>query len=300
LAVSTADVDLQQGRPAQLWQLLGFTDAAGNHGYRVVLMASHASNPCQDEFEAMIRSNACDGFLLWAEQLTPDLRRLLLYHETPFVVLGDPGDEAIPQVDIDNYAYTYQSIEWLVKQGHRRIAIAEFADVRFGVDVPHIQKIRSAYFDAMRNLCGVQKEEWAPRSRSRHSSDRMNLLRGDDAPTAVVVPSVQDAYIWEATLRMNGLRIPDDLTLLCHLPSMEAIYVEPGIAYHAHDLRAMGMRAGELLIEWIESGTAPARRLLVPAMEPVWKELAAENDINQHQSDIASTNGGISRDSSLF
>lgn len=285
LAVSTASADLQLGRPAQLWQLLGMTDAAARHGYHLILMASQGVRPEPAEFDALIRSNACDGFVLFAEQLTPEIRETLQAANIPFVVVGDPGDETVPQVDIDNYQYAYDSVVWLHKQGHRRIGLAEFADVRAGTALPHIQKIRAGYAQAMADLeCGLDPA-WAPTKRSETSAERLAWVTGPDAPTALILPSAQDGFLWEATLRGNGISVPNDVALLCHIATMETMYIEPGIAYHTHDLRAMGDHAGQMLIDWIEAGKVPERKVLIRGTEPAWKLSSAEVE-------AIDTNGG--------
>jgi LacI family transcriptional regulator len=271
VAISTADASLQTGNPAQLWQLLGFTDAAAAHGYRVVLITSEAPTPSLEDFEGLVRSNACDGFCLFAEQLTPSIHGLLEHSGTPFVVLGDPGTTSVPQVDIDNYRYTYDSVRWLVEAGHQRIGLAEFADAPAGVDHPHLTKLRAGYFAAMRDFCGREEPAWAPTYRTRSAMERVEFVTGPDAPTAVIVAGLLDAVVWEAAFRSNGIRVPEDVALLCHIPTKESDYLEMGLAYHGHDLRAMGSQAGELLLEWIEQGQRSDRRLLIAPDPPKWR-----------------------------
>jgi DNA-binding LacI/PurR family transcriptional regulator len=277
LAISTADASLQSGSPTHLWQLLGFTDAAGAAGYRVVLMASTEVQPDAEDFESLLRSNAVDGFCLFAEQLTPPVRKALLTSGIPFVAVGDPGDESIPQVDIDNFAYTYESVKWLAEQGHRRIALAEFAEYEGGGAVPpHHAKIRAGYRAGMAHFCGGSEDAWEPTTRTKSTDERIAYVSGPDSPTAVILPSLLDTVVWEASFRAHGIRVPEDVTLLAHVSSMETVYLEPGLAYHAHDLRAMGHRAGRLLLSWIESGVSPASRILIPADPPQWRRLTTD------------------------
>lgn len=261
------------------------TDAAARHGYHLILMASRGVRPEAAEYDALIRSNACDGFILFAEQLTVEIRDTLQTANIPFVVVGDPGDETVPQVDIDNYQYAYDSVAWLVSQGHRRIGLAEFADLRAGTALPHIQKIRAGYAQALADLGCALDPAWAPTKRSESSAERLALVTGPNAPTAVILPSAQDAFLWEASLRGNGLSVPEDVALLCHIATMEIMYIEPGIAYHTHDLRSMGDHAAQMLIDWIESGKVPERKVLIRGTEPAWK-------LSSPEVEAIDTNGG--------
>lgn len=270
LAISTADVSLQEGRPPHLWQLLGFTDAAGIHGYRVVLMASPTTTPRIDDFENLVRSNACDGFCLYAEQLSAEIQALLEHAGVPYVVVGDPGDDRVPQVDVDNRQYAYDSVKWLAEQGHQRIAFAEFADPANGVDRPHLRRLRAGYFSAMHEYCNGFDPQWAPTTRTSSFDERVDFLKRTREITALILPGYLDIVNWEEAMDEVGLRCPQDITLLCHVPTMEVCYLKPGVAYHAHDLRQMGAVAGELLISSVEKGKGEPKRVLIPTVLPEW------------------------------
>lgn len=299
LAISTAVPALQAGNPAELWQLLGFSDAAAAHSHRVVLMTSSNAQPKLSEYEELIDSNACDGFALFAEQLTAPIHDLLRYAEVPYVVLGDPGVDAVPHVDIDNYRYAYESVRWLAERGHRRILFAEFADSAAGADRPFHRRLRAGYFDAMEEFCGGGEPEWAPTFRTQSSEERLAMLKGEAGCTAVILPGLLDAITWEAACRANGMRIPDDVDLLCHLSTMEVSYLEPGLAFHAHDLRGMGERAGELLIGWIENGLPSTRQVLINPSPPQRKEHATEYSFSSARNSEETVPTEVSRVPSL-
>lgn len=273
LAISTADASLQAGNPGQLWRILGFTDAAAEAGYRVVLMPSHQAVPDVKEMRRLLSANAVDGFCLFAEQFTPEIREALHEFEARYVILGDPGIDDEPQVDIDNFAYSYDSVRWLASLGHSRIALAEFADFPGGPGQPHHQKVISGYRAAMDVHCGGYREEWILKTRTTTAQERVQLIRGENPPSAVIVAGLFDGIIWDYSLRTNGIRVPEEAVILSYISTLESVYLEPGVAYHAHDLRKMGSEAGRLLIEWIETGSLRQNKVFVPAEPPAWREL---------------------------
>lgn len=282
LAVSASDPSLEQGRPSRLWELLGFTDAAGAGNCRVVLMPSSGPKPTPQEYESLIRSNACDGFLLFAEQLSKEILELLRSNDTPFIVVGDPGNDHVPHVDVDNFAYGKQSAQWLAEEGHQRIGLFEFADLVPAKPVPHIARIRAGYEEGLHEAGLSTETVLAPSVRSCSAEQRIALFNEAGRPDALILPGLTDAIVWRATLHSLGLRCPEDVVLLPHLSTMEIPYVEVGLAYHAHDLRALGRRAGSALLRWIEEGVPTTGRVLIPPETPGWRRSNSDPELSSN------------------
>lgn len=123
LGVSAADADWRHDRFERLAEIRGFIDVAAKHNFRVLVLPSSEDEARRDHFEELVRSKACDGFLLYAEQADENLYAYLGEHEVPFVVIGDPGDLDIPRVDHDNFSFMRDSVNWLAGEGRRRIAV---------------------------------------------------------------------------------------------------------------------------------------------------------------------------------
>jgi len=177
-------------------------------------------------------------------------------------VVGNPNDPTLPQVDVDNYWYAYRSVEWLHGLGHRRIG---FLYPKSGQ--PHVVELSAGYHDAVTLLCGRDDPHLRPGDRLHHK-ERAAFLTGPDAPTALIVNGLNDAMFWRSTIRAAGRAIAADVDILIHVETTEVPFLQPGDAYHAYDPALLGMRAGEMLIEWIDGKQPPALRILVPTLGP--------------------------------
>lgn len=290
LAISAADADLHQGHSGRLSEVLGLIEAAAPHQYRVLVLPSPAHRTDRRDLEALIHASGCDGFCIYAEQADAALYDLLREHEMPFVVVGNPGDPSLPQVDHDNYRYAYDSVAWLRAQGHTRIAFVEFVS---HTNQPYIGVLRRGYQDAMEALCGGYDPALDLLRADLPLKEQAEFVTGPAAPTALIVRELSNALRWETAIQSQGMRIREDIVLLPHMLQQELQFLPPGYAYHAHDPRAVGVRAGEVLIQWILDGKMPESVLpiLVAPLGPCWHCDAQESVCNSSSSIVPPLEG---------
>lgn len=264
LAISSADSDWQIGGRDRLAEVVGFVQGAAKRQYRVLIIASPEKQTDPHELDILIHSCACDGFCIYAEQAGPTLYNVLESNGTPFVVVGNPGDPKLPQVDQDNYRYAYHSVLWLREQGHVRIAF----NYPMSECQNHIKELRRGYQAAMERFCGGFDPEMIPQSYP-DLDERRRILQRPNPPTAVIVDGVNTLMDWKETVRAIGLRYPDDVAILVHLDPLEISYLRAGDAYHLHDPGIVGATAAEVLMRWIEERRPPGR-VLIPTAGPKW------------------------------
>ena len=272
IAVSAADVDWRVGRSGRQAELRGLIDAAAAHHYRVLVLPSPEHHTDRRQIETLIHAGGCDGILLYAEQAGAELYDFLRQHQMPFIVLGNPGDDALPQVDYDNHAMMSSSVCWLHEQGRRRIAWAGTA--RGDWKAPFMQVLLGGYRDAVTSLCGGCDPALLP-EQCASEEEILAFCRGPHAPDAVIVRGLSSALNWKMTLSLHGIRVRDDIALLAQIDTSELLHLEEGslrqgLAFLVHDPHQVGVRAGEALIQWI-GGTPPdPQRVLVRGPQPRW------------------------------
>ena len=265
--------------------LRGLVDAAAAHNYRVVVLPLHEGEAGSRQLEHLILDRVCDGVCLFSHQVGAPHLRALEKHPIPCVVIGDPGEcdwgdnhLRTARVDIDNYRYAWDSVAWLVAQGHRRIAYARSAgEVEHEMDAAlpsphqhHTYHLQRGFRDAMRELC----DEPNPHLLRYHGHGEAVEFARSGVATAVVVRYLHSALHWMMRLGTAGFKLPDDFTVLAQLESEEVmpIYLAGCLEYlaiHTRSHRELGATAGELLISWIR-GDVPPRTTLVATNEPRW------------------------------
>jgi DNA-binding LacI/PurR family transcriptional regulator len=186
----------------------------------------------------------------------------------PFVVLGNPGDLSLPQVDHDNYLYVYEAVAWLREQGHTRIGFTDFLPAAVQ---PFAFDLHRGYRDAMNGLCAGFDPAYILGPQAG-PAERLAFVQTPRAPTALIVRDWRGANAWRVVLQAHGVRVPQDITILAQVSITEWEYLEPGFAYQAHDPRSLGLRAGEMLLNSIETGLpAPPEVMRLPVMPPKWR-----------------------------
>jgi LacI family transcriptional regulator len=90
---------------------------------------------------------------------------------------------------------------------------------------------------------------------------RRLLERQADVPTAVFVANVSQTIGALAALRAHGVRVPDDLSIVCHDDDIVLEYIDPRVTAIQMPLFRLGSAAIDALVARIEGG--PAQDVIV-------------------------------------
>lgn len=272
IAVSSADADWHKGASGRMLEVRGLIDAAAQHEYRVLVLPSPRHHADSAQFAEIIRTRACDGFCLYAEQADAALYQFLRDNSVPFVVVGHTGGADVPRVDQDNEQQMRESVRWLQAQGRTRIAFASCTHE----NPRHKQDQRASFTATMKagGLRPARDEIGVPLI--THDEMRAWLDAHPDI-TAVIVHGLSNALNWKSFLLASGRRIPDDVAVLAHVDASEWLHLSQGnlsdgLALHIYDSHRVGEVAGEILIRWINGVVPDTRECLVPGLGPCWSE----------------------------
>lgn len=272
LAIPTADASWLNGSSSRLGEMRGLLDAAAAHDYHVLLLHADSTRPDAAQLQRWTHPKICDGLGVFAEQVTPTLLSCLQAEAMPFVVIGNPGVAEPPQVDQDNRQYVFSSVAWLREQDMKRVALLIPPQPRQS-EPAHIGIVRRAHRDALKKLCGGFDPILAPDEPLRDGEAKREYLRRA-APDAIITRGLMATLQWKAVLRL-GAKTGCGPVLLAHLNTGEAKQLGQhadleNIAYHAHDPRAAGFKAGEVLIGLINGAAAPAKPIRIAVAAPAW------------------------------
>ena len=253
----------------------GLLDAAARGGYRVVLLPLQSGAAGERQLEELARDRFCDGVCLFSAQLSASHLRVLASHNIPAVVIGDLGEDQIAdelasmaaRVDHDNYRYAFDSVRWLHEQGHHRIA---WAMPPGETGLLHNQRLLEGYYDGMLQIGATP--QLLPHF---DQPGQINACLRERDFSAVIVRYPHAVYSWLYHASIEGVRVPDQLTILGHVDVSECgEFVLSGlnhnIAFHCSDSHRAGERAGEILMRWAK-GNAPTEPLtLIQPHSPNW------------------------------
>lgn len=249
----------------------GIDRLAHRRGYKVLM--GNAGNSVERERDAvqdLIASGVC-GLVITpvprrSEALENDYLRVWV-SDVPLVLV----DTGLPQhgglqVLFDNRRLGYAMTEWLIKEGHSRIALLSYVgDVLHTPLTARFEGYRDALQDSHlaedSTLIGRIDTALNHDSALNHYLDYWESLA--EPPTAIIAPEDTLALELVALLKARGVRVPEKMRVVGFDNRSTARYFDPPIPTSAPDFERLGETACDLLLEAIETGTQQTRTTLL-------------------------------------
>lgn len=241
----------------------GAEDAAKKFGYKLLFGNSDEDYAKEKDYVDMILTTRVDG-VLFAPAGDGSFEHLqqLQKHRIPFVTL----DREVPGIESDivlgdSKEGARKLVEYLIGIGHRRIAI-----VGGSPDVSTARLRYQGYAEALK-LNDVPLDEalvFHHGYRDFHDDAALDRLLGlPQRPTAVFAANNFLAVGLIEALRLRGLRVPDDLSVVCFDDLGLASALDPFLTVAAQPAYQFGYMGMQLLIERIENGSGAERRKII-------------------------------------
>ncbi len=161
-------------------------------------------------------------------------------------------DLELPSAAEDNHQGMALAVQHLYDLGHRRIALLQREE-----STPFTFERRRGYLDALKT-CGIEPDErliwWTPTDTSNSATDLKSFL-ASQKPTAVICSNLMLAAPIGQLIRDEGLRIPQDLSLVTFDQSYVTYEKEFGLRPTVIELplREMGKAISGMAREMIEN-----------------------------------------------
>ncbi len=221
-------------------------------GYVLMLAATRHQEDRETAFVSAVRRRRMDGLLLFAgDNAHKDFTGALANLELPCVAI-DREVPGVPSVRADHRGGGLEITRYLIGLGHRRIALLTGRAAL----LPSSERLagyRQAHVEAKLE---VDPDLIRPQTQgsSIAFSDVCQLLQGPNRPTAIITLGTHMlAGVMEA-LSSNGLRYPDDMSLVCIGDTDLARHATPAISALTWDLDQMGRVAANILLDRIRGG----------------------------------------------
>lgn len=215
----------------------------------------------------------CDGVLLVVPPQTNDLVPALLESGLPFVLIGAHSDHPLVScVDIDNVAAAETIVSHLLAQGHRRIGLF----CRF----EETHQFMSERMDGYRRALEAAGVAFDPSLKITGAAaiDGLSLLLRrpfHERLTALFCITDADALSVMQFLNLQGIQIPEDLSLVGFDDIPLAALSFPPLTTMRQPCSAAGERATEMLLEQINGRHEAGRKLCLPTELSIRRSVAA-------------------------
>lgn len=236
------------------------TAAARTHGYDILLMTGDEGD---EGLHRLGDSALVDGGIVMEVSVGDPRVRTIRRLGLPATLLGQPDDaRGVPWVDLDFRTAGTTCVEHLAELGHQTI----------GFVGPNSTAYQRGMGYAVRTLAGVRSAarrldvELLTRRTPRQHRDVAPVVRKllDAGVTALIVHDQRVLSTVDGGLRADGVRVPDDLSVLAISSSGIADDVSLDLSYVELPVTDMAAHAVQLLADTISGVPSEHRYVLLP------------------------------------
>lgn len=204
------------------------------------------------------RDVAIDGALVYACRPRSAAREWLLRRKLPVVFVDQDPVPGHACVNVDDRGGARAAAQHLVELGHRRIGIVSLDHAEDEADMPHPTKQRLRGWREALDAAGIDAPVVEAASHNEFDAEEvaLDLLGGDDRPTAVLCYSDVLALGVVRAARSLGLEVPADLSVVGFDDSPVAHRHDPQLTTVRQDVAAKGRAAAAALTATIDSARA--------------------------------------------
>ena len=229
----------------------GVEDTARKSGYTVILCNTYEDVDVEQAYINKLRTRWIDGFIV--ASMLPDSHHIRSLWEDgfPVVLLSRYYNDPVDAVVVDNVQAAYDAVQYLIRCGHRRIALALGRE-----ELPFYADRWAGYRAALADN-GLPYDQRLVLHETNGTSGFYQLTKqlvgGPLKPDAIFATSDPKAVVVMRALHDCGLNIPDDISVIGFDNTYISSMIEPPLSTVSQPLYAMGVAAAKRLIRRIRS-----------------------------------------------
>ncbi len=237
----------------------GVEDFVRKRGYNIILCDIDDDIEIEKYYVNKLSQNIVDGFIVCSMLKDSDSIRQLHKDGFPVVLVSRYYGEKMNSVIINNYQAGYDATNYLIRTGNKKIAIV--------VGRPELnvygQRLQG-YKDAIQNA-GLELDEnliiYETSGDNGLYQAMMELLKKEDRIDAVFATSDPKAIVVMKAIMDNGLKIPDDISVLGFDNIAVSTLLNPPLSTVSQPFYQMGSLAAKKLLNII-NGHGPAEPVI--------------------------------------
>ncbi|MDN4594529.1 LacI family DNA-binding transcriptional regulator [Polycladomyces subterraneus] len=239
--------------------LRGIEHATHHRDYSVVVCNTDKDGRRTMKYLNVLWEKQVDGIIFVSERLKEEYYATLTAMNIPVVLLSTFSPEyPFPYIKVDDQQAAYDATEYLIKQGHRRIALIGGTKSDPLAGIPRVE----GYRQALQNYGIPFREELITYGDFGYHSGRRameKLLRTAPGFTAVFAASDEMAAGALSAAYHNGIKVPDELSVIGYDDLQIAEMAIPPLTTVGQPLFEMGKWAAEMLMNMIKTGQAQSK-----------------------------------------
>ncbi|MGZ9586564.1 LacI family DNA-binding transcriptional regulator [Paenibacillus marinisediminis] len=248
----------------------GIVTRAAASSYDVLMTTATNQIEEKQAIERLVQGRYVDGIILLSSRRDDQIISFLRDKKFPFVLVGRSEHYAdIISIDNDNVAAAYDMTRNLIQRGHRKIAFVS-GPFNLTLSKDRLDGYSKALLEAG---IPVRKELMYESEFTQESSIHIAecIAKLEDRPTAIITIDDLVALSVIRTLKNNGLRVPEDCSVVGFNNTLFSEMGSPPISSVDIGIYKMGSSASQALIQSIKGDGFDQARIIVPH-KLVWRE----------------------------
>lgn len=238
----------------------GITTVVKEHNYQVIIGNTNMNINEEIDYLRFLSNKLVDGIIMMGTELTPKHMQLINQLEIPFVIIGQYIPKYMSVVHND-YEASKQMVEYLIGQGHKRIAL-------IGVD-PKDEAVgvirKKAFFDTLKkaeiDICDDQIIIGDFDIKSGYKN--MGILLKRYNPTAVFAVTDNLAIGAIRCIQDCNLNVPNDISVVGIGDTKVSKYINPPLTTIHYKFKTSGEIAASELLKMMKNHSNRAKKIVV-------------------------------------
>lgn len=231
---------------------------AKSNGMKVVMAPSNSSECIDDSTDGftLLQNGMADGVILMENVKDDPRARYFKEHNIPFVMFGEPDDETVCAVSLDNYQVGYKGGEYLVNSRYQDIVLL----IGEGKFLSTRNRVRG-FLDAVKGKHGRYRVYEDVNSIEKAYQKAKEVIEQDKADAFFVSGDERAIGVYKA-IHESGLRIPEDVAVLGVDNIPIGNYYYPRISTIDQDFKGMAEECINRLVRLIRSEEIEGSKLV--------------------------------------
>ncbi len=207
-----------------------------------------------------------DGIIIIGGEITEVFYTSIRQFRIPLITISCESnikpEGQYASITIDNEQAAYEAVEYLIKKGHRRIAMISGEKDEMNGGIPRIK----GYQRALDRYKIPLREEYLMEGNYTFLSGyerAKQMLALSERPTAIFAASDAMAVGAEKALLESGVRIPDEIAVFGFDGLDFAEYVYPSLSTVVQPRYEMGVLAVQCMLEFLDAKESKASKVIV-------------------------------------
>lgn len=257
----------------------GVEDTASRYGYNMILCNTDNKKEKEETYISVLKENNVDGILYTSVIRQKDKNvKKLLQSKIPFVLLDRSINvRDIPKVFTDGVSGMQQMINYLIENGHRRIAYISGPKSNSSTE-QRLKGYRKALGDA-----GISADHTIMKDGDyKISSGYKNMLELlDEGGNFSAVACANDLMAVGAleALKDRGIKVPEEMSITGYDDIYIADVTSPKLTTVAQPKYEMGCIAAELLVKLVQGEEISEREVVLQPSLVIRESVAKRSDM---------------------